>query len=79
MKEVYIKLEPKSWLHDIENFKNKDLVSVEDLLGCIEDLYDENMTLKEQLEDLKQDVNDNYELKNTDPYDYYGVSEKDFE
>lgn len=78
MDNIYIKLEPKSWLHDIKNFKDKELVSVEDLLGCIEDLYDENMALKEQLEDLKQDVNDNYELKNTDPYDYYGVSKEDF-
>lgn len=78
MDELYIKIEPKSWLRNIKSL-DKDLVSIEDLLGCIEDLYDENMTLKEELEDLKQDVNDNYELKNIDPYDYYGVSKKDFE
>lgn len=79
MKEVFIKLEPESWLHDIENFKNKDLVSIEDLLGCIEDLYDENLTLKEQTEDLKEDIKENYEPKEQDPYDYYGVSKEDFE
>lgn len=78
MDELYIKIEPKSWLRNIKSL-DKDLVSIENLLGCIEDLYDENMTLKEELEDLKQDVNDNYELKNIDPYDYYGVSKKDFE
>lgn len=78
MDELYIKIEPKSWLRNIKSL-DKDLVSIENLLGCIEDLYDENMTLKEELEDLKQDINDNYELKNTDPYDYYGVSKKDFE
>lgn len=78
MGELYIKLESKSWLRDIKSL-DKDLVSVNDLISAIEDLYDENGVLKEQLENLKQDVEDNYELKNTDPYDYYGVSKKDFE
>lgn len=39
---------------------NKDLISVDDLIGCIEDLDDEVETLKTKIEDMEQDINDNY-------------------
>lgn len=55
---------------------NKDIISVEELLGVIEDLYFEKEHLEEELQDLKQDIEDNY--KPISPYEMYGISERDF-
>lgn len=57
-------------------FKNKDLVSVEDLLGAIEDLKLEVERLNEQIEDKEQYYKDNY--RKVDDYEFYGVSRKEF-
>ena len=55
---------------------DKDLVSIDDLLGIIQDLYYENERLKEEFEDYKRQVEDNYEK--ISPYKMYGISERDF-
>lgn len=55
---------------------DKDLLSIEDLLGIIQDLYYENERLKEEFEDYKRQVEDNYEP--ISPYKMYGISERDF-
>jgi hypothetical protein len=55
---------------------NKDILSIEDLLVVLEELYADKERLEEELEDLKQDVRDNY--KPISPYEMYGVSERDF-
>lgn len=55
---------------------DKDLLTIEDLLGIIQDLYFENERLQEELQDLKQDIEDNYEP--ISPYKMYGISERDF-
>lgn len=55
---------------------DKDLLTIEDLLGIIEDLYFENERLQEELEDEKRDKEENY--KPLSPYELYGISEKDF-
>lgn len=39
---------------------NKDLVSVDELIGLIEELKDDNDALQEKYEDLEQDMRDNY-------------------
>lgn len=54
----------------------KDLVSIEDILGCMEDLLFENDRLEERIRDLENDIEYNY--KPIDAYEMYGVSEKDF-
>ena len=66
MKDVYIKRK------DILDFDcmrestldrigiTKDIISIEDLLGIIEDLYYEIERQDEELRDLKQDIEDNY-------------------
>lgn len=54
----------------------KDLISIDDLLSIIQDLYFENEKLKEELEDEKRDKQDNYEK--ISPYKMYGISERDF-
>lgn len=57
-------------------FKNKDLVSVEELLGAIEDLKLEIERLNEQMENMDQYYKDNY--RRISEHEYYGVSRKDF-
>ena len=57
-------------------FKSKDLVSVEELLGAIEDLKLEVERLNEQIEDKEQYYKDNY--RKIDEHEYYGVSRKEF-
>ena len=74
MEEIYIKIANCNFLK--KYFKNKDLVSIDDLLGIIEDLYYENERLKEEFEDFKRQVEDNYEK--ISPYKMYGISERDF-
>ena len=52
MNEVYIDMRKENeW---IRKYFDKDLVSVQDLLACIEDLDCEIDSLKEQIEDMKQ-------------------------
>lgn len=55
----------------------KDLVSVDELLGTIEDLKLEVERLQEEMEDREQYYKDNY--RKIDEHEYYGVSRKDFE
>lgn len=54
----------------------KDLISLEELLGIMEDLYYEKERLQEELDHEIQDKQDNY--KPLSPYELYGVSERDF-
>lgn len=66
MNEVYINLKDinSGVLNDI--FKNKDLVSVEELVDKIEDYYAEIEKQQEEIEDLKEYKNQYCEL-----YDKY--------
>lgn len=38
----------------------QDIISIDDLLGILEDLYFEKEHLEEEIEDIKQDIEDNY-------------------
>lgn len=75
MENIYVKLEENSWIH---KYFEKDMVSVEELIGKIEDLDDELYELRHKYEDFKEEVRDNYEPVKYDPYDYYGVSRDEF-
>ena len=73
MDSVYIKTEHlNSWIS--KYFKDKDLISIEDLIGLIEDLADESEHWKEKFEELEEDVRENYKPIPID----YGVSDRDF-
>lgn len=55
MDEVYIDMRKQNrW---ISKYFNKDLVSVDELLGCIEDLDGEIDHLKERIEELENPYN----------------------
>lgn len=55
-----------------------DLIPAENLLAVIYDLVIEVDRLKEQIEDMEQDIENNYEAKRYDPYEDNGVSISDF-
>lgn len=57
MKNVYVDSRESLWLY--RRFK-KDLVTLDELLNDYEDIIVENEELKEQLDDLKKDLRDNY-------------------
>lgn len=59
MDEVFIDMRDKNWWIK-KYFDNKDFVSIDDLIGCIEDLDGEAEHWKEKYEDLMQDLEDNY-------------------
>lgn len=54
----------------------KDILSIEDLLVVLEELYADKERIEEEYEDFKRQVEDNYEP--ISPYEMYGVSERDF-
>lgn len=54
----------------------KDILSIEDLLVVLEELYADRERLQEELDHEIQDKQDNY--KPISPYEMYGVSERDF-
>ena len=55
-----------------------DYIPVESLLVAIEDLLVEIGRLEEERKDIEQDIENNYELKNVNSYEEYGISERDF-
>lgn len=75
MDYVYIKKEDVDrWIG--KHFPNKDLISIDDLIGCIEDLDSEVERLKEKYEDLEKDLEDNY--RPIPISEQVGISDKDF-
>lgn len=75
MEEVYIKVK-ETIFEDL--FKNKDLVSVEEVLAELENLMWENEHLKKVIKEKEIEIENDYELKEVDPYDFYGVNRNDF-
>lgn len=53
-------------------------ISLDNLMNVIEDLLTEVHKKEEELNDLKQEIEDNYEPKKIDYYERYGLSKKDF-
>lgn len=74
MDQVYIKKNDLSeWT---QKYFKEDLVSVDDLIRVIEDLDNELDRVKEEFDDYKQMVADNY--KPISSSSMYGVSENEF-
>ena len=57
MKNVYIDSTESIWL---DRYFKKGMISMDEILSACEDLIIENEELKEELEDLKQDLYENY-------------------
>ena len=74
MKDLYIDIRNENEI--ITNYFKKDLVSVDDLLGAIEDLKLEVERLNEQIEKRAQEIADNY--RRIPVAEQVGISERDF-
>ena len=74
MHEIYVLRDNlNKW---VAKYFKYDLISINDLINCIEDLDEELDRYKEKLEDLEQDLEDNYKpIKKSNQYD---VSDCDF-
>lgn len=74
MDNIYIKKDNLgTW---IAKYFKQDLISIDDLIGCIEDLDEEIDSLKDKIEELEQDIEDNY--KPISKSEMYDVSDCDF-
>lgn len=56
------------WIKD--RFKNKDIITLDDLFGDYQDLIDEVDHLEEQVRDLENDIENNYKPLPPDPDPY---------
>ena len=62
--------------YDLKSFKEKDVYSWDEILDIIQDLESEKFRLEEELEDLKQDMEENY--KRIPANEQYEVFDDDF-
>lgn len=53
-------------------------ISLDNLMNVIEDLLTEVHKKEEDISELKNDIENNFEPKKIDPYEDYGLSKKDF-
>lgn len=62
--------------YNLQSFKKKDIYTFEEIISIIEDLESEKFRLEEELEDLKQDMEENY--KKIPANEQYEVFDDDF-
>ena len=59
-----------------ELYKDKETVSLDEILNLLEYLQMDNIKLREELDDVKRDLEENY--KPIPPEEQYGISIRDF-
>ena len=62
--------------YNLKSFKEKDIYTWEEILDIIQDLESEKFRLEEELEDLKQDMEENY--KRIPANEQYEIYDHDF-
>lgn len=62
--------------YNLESFKEKDIYTWDEIISIIEDLEAEKESLKEELNDLQQDLENNY--RKIDIAEQVGISDRDF-
>ena len=62
--------------YDLKSFKEKDVYTWDEILDIIQNLESEKFRLEEELEDLKQDMEENY--KRISVNEQYEVFDDDF-
>ena len=72
--DVLIKCYGRNFVED--KAYSDTILTIEELVGLCEDLYYENERLKEKLDDLEEDLEENYIPKNKS--EQYGISDSDF-
>ena len=64
--------------NEVVNIKDKAYISGDILLYYLDELFDKYKSLESEFEEYKDNINENYQPKKFDPYNYYGVSRSDF-
>ena len=75
MENIYVDMRKQGFVLS-NHFKNKDMVSIEDILTELEEVIDDMEALQEEFDEYKRDVEDNYK-----PISYaeqIGYNERDF-
>lgn len=72
------KLEEISEVTGVDYELEGNLVPVDSLIYALKDMLFEYHNKEEELEELHQDIEDNYEPRKIDPYEEYGISRNDF-
>lgn len=75
MEHIYIDMREQGFTLS-NHFKNKDMVSIEEILAELEQVIDDKGALQEEFDDFKREVEDNYK-----PISYaeqVGFNERDF-
>lgn len=75
MENIYIDMREQGFTLS-NHFKNKDFVSVEDILKELEQVIDDKEALQEEFDDFKRDVEDNY--KPIPMSEHLGIDDTDF-
>lgn len=60
--------------YNLDNFKEKDIYTWEEIIRVIENLESEIV----EKDEIIKNYEENYEQKKVDYYDEYGISERDF-
>lgn len=60
------------------DYELNDYIPEDTLVTMIEDLVNEYYVLEEKYEDLKEDMEENYVFNNKNPYNEYGLNERNF-
>lgn len=80
--ETYLRVQEETFTEynnlAVDKEKEKVLVDSDTIEAMLEDLITELGVMKEKYQDLKEDLENNYEPKKLDYYEEYGLSRSDF-
>ena len=70
MNEVYVKVSDLGWISKYY-FKDKDIITIEKLVGLIEELHDDKERLQAEIEEKEDKIYEmGKELAQSDPFNY---------
>lgn len=80
--ETYLRVQEETFTEynnlAVDKEKEKVLVDSDTIEAMLEDLITELGVMKEKYQDLKEDLENNYEPKKVDYYEEYGLNRSDF-
>lgn len=74
MENILIKCDGRNFVRDFA--VHDRIMTLEEVLDLCEELYNETQRLNEKIDDLEQDIEDNY--KPIDKVEQYGINNNDF-
>lgn len=74
MENILIKCDGRNFVRDFA--VHDRIMTLEEVLDLCEELYNETQRLNEKIDDLEQDIQENY--KPIDKSEQYGINDSDF-